>query len=169
MRHFPHYKSPKKCDFHCSHAQVKVQEEMQQLRLFISWGSGTIIHILLRCSLYFKFWGTLSVRNVKEPSMNSMLERTFCQLYYTPLKHFFFFWDSSFYSGKESGFASKEPGHSTHLSEEVTTVPLHRLVSAKMLKNRQDLVHQNNLPAEPFLSSLCSALLFPSLRCKTLI
>lgn len=123
-----------------------------------------IIHILFRCSLCQILGDTVSEecgRIFNEPYVGNTFLPT---LLYSP--ETFCCWDSSFYSGKEFSFASKVPAHNMHLLEKVTTVPLHGLLSAK---SRQDLAHQNNLPTEPFLSSLCSAFLFSSLCCKTLI
>lgn len=126
-----------------------------------------IIHILFRCSLFQILGDTVSEecgRTFNEPCVGNIFLPT---LLYSP--ETFFCWDSSFYSGKEFSFASKVPAHNMHMLEKVTTVTLHRLQSAKTFKSRQVLAHQNNLPAEPFLSSLCCAFLFPSLCCKTLI
>lgn len=89
MRHFLHYNPQKTCNFHSSHApgqSARRNATIKAIHQLRFWNPLSIFYLGV---VYFKFWGTLSVRNVEELSMNPVLETSFCQLYYTLLKHFF--------------------------------------------------------------------------------
>lgn len=88
VRHFLHYNPRKTCDFHSSHTpgqSARRNATIKAIHHLRFWNPLSIFYLGV---VYVKFWGTLSVRNVEEFSMNPMLETPFCQLYYIPLKHF---------------------------------------------------------------------------------